>query len=174
MPSVTGVWLELTEDQFNSNSNHFHDRGVQEVHPITGANLGQGRAAITTLATAKGWPLRGIFASVVGDESGHFILHRDDFPAQGGAPDQRADKLTIEIDQAMVDAFRVEKLIDDPTDPDFGQTDITDPFFANVHFWNYRADNLYEPRSSGAGDYTIRIQSRVKGAAPGNWWQDLD
>ena len=181
MPSITGQFLELSEQSFNE-PHHFTDRfvgGVQqfEIDPLTGINTGlSARDILSNLAVTHGWPLLGIFVSQVGQgEMKHYILHRSDFPSQTGAPDQRADKLQTEIDESFQTVFHLSKEVTDPEDDDFGETDEFDPFFANTHFWNYRSDNLYESKiPGGAGDYLVRIDGRENGNPPANWWVEFN
>lgn len=168
----------MTEAQFNELAPdggplHFRGSGFA-MDPLTGLPTTQtARERIAALAVTYGWPLRGLFVSQAGGVAGHFVLHRQLFPPQTGNATQRASKLNDALTAALARVFHVSTQVTDPTDPEFGQVDEFDPFFANVHVWNYKSDNSYVPREDGVGDYTLRIEDRTVGNAPANWWQGL-
>lgn len=169
--SVTGVWTIMPQGDFNALATdggflHFRDRGVNEVNPFTGASSGQtARQHIAALAVTHGWPLVGMFISGSGGLNPHLVIHISEYPAQTGPQAQRADKLQTAMTNALETVYKNEQTIDDPTDPDFGQTVDLRQFFVNCHIWNYPAA---APRFAGVGDYAIYVS---RDQPPGNWWQ---
>jgi hypothetical protein len=160
----------LTEAIFNEQQ-HFRDRGVTERDPLTGNDTGlTARQIIEADVAVHGWPWIGIAFSGSGGLVPHVTIHRSKFPSQTGNPEQRAEKLQNDLQAALESIYKTQQTIDDPTDPDFGQTVDIRNFWPAVHIWNYRADNLYVLRSLGSGDY--RIIASADQPTP-DWWQQF-
>jgi hypothetical protein len=169
MPTITGSWTTLPQADFdaphpNGGFLHFRPRGVTELDPFTKIDTGQSaREIIAALAAAHGWPLIGIFVSGSGESTPHLAIHRSDFPTETGNPEQRAEKLQNALDAAMENIYKDEFILDDPDDPDDGQTITARNFWVNTRINTYRNDGLYQPRT----DY----QFRVGNSQPtGQWW----
>ena len=143
--------------------------------PIAEVNTGMtARAVIRQQAALLGWPLVGVYISGSGNVP-HIAIPRTDFPSQGGSPELRADRLSTEMDLAIEGIYKSEAVINDPTDPDFGQTVELRFFFVAIHYWNYHADNnLYVQRGvdvndNWVGDFLIKVDRDP----PGNWWTEF-
>lgn len=186
MPSVTAVLTRLKQEDFEAvlgpNSDdpggpaHFRDRFVDFAKtqpifyrdPIQDVDTGQtARQIIQAQANQHGWPLLGLYISGSGGTVPHFAVHISDFPNVGGPPDQRPDNLQTELDAALELIYKTTQTIDDPEDPDFGQTVDVRNFWVVTHVWNYPATT---PREIGAGDYVMSVSDKNP---PGNWWQGL-
>jgi hypothetical protein len=166
-PLVTGVWESF--EQFDYNQwNHFTGTKLV-IDPFTKISTGKtARQIINEQVAVFGLPLVGMYISASGDIP-HLVLHRSQFPAQTGPANLRAEKLQTALQTALDNVYKAQVFIDDPTDPDFGQTIDVRNFWVNVHVWNYRNDGLYTPRRPGSGDFAIYVSDSTP---PGNWWQE--
>ncbi len=174
--SLTLVGTILRQSTFDAiapdgNPLHFRDRAATYVDPITQTDTGlQARDVISSLAAFHGWPLTGIFFSTSGNQKApHMAVHVDDFPNQGGPPDQRPDRLQEELLAAMEFLYKNEFTVDDPEDPDDGQTIDVSQFFPRIKVWNYPA--LIPRAEPGVGDY--KVIAFGSSNPPGNWWVNL-
>jgi hypothetical protein len=167
MPTITGSWTTLSQADFeqthpNGGFLHFRPRGVTEIDPFTTDDTNQtARELIADLAATHGWPLIGIFVSGSGESTPHLVIHRSTFPSN---PPEKPERLQDDLDAAMERVYKNEQTIDDPTDPDFGQTITARNFWVNTRVFNYRSDGLYDP---DLPDYTIRVGNE---APVGQWW----
>jgi hypothetical protein len=139
MPAIRGQFTFITEPDI-----------AQYFKPAS-------QVTLNALGVQYGFPFYGIFIAGSGS-CPDFILERHSFPAQTGAPAQRADKLQIAIDTMLEDTLR-------------STVEVTDRWFwAKTHFWNYRNDSLYTQRFQGVGDYNIYLSDDTP---PANWWQGM-
>lgn len=166
---VTGSWTSLPLTTFEEVARdgqplHFRPRGVTEIDPLTGLDTGQtAQEIIAGHAQTHGWPLAGIYISGSGGSVPHFALHASQFPTQTGTPAQQADKLTNDIEDALARVYAGA---------------VTGRFFLTSHFWNYRADGLYEPRRQQlvnevvvwSGDFAVYLSTTTP---PSTWWQGM-
>jgi hypothetical protein len=165
---ITGQWATLPESILDG-ALHFRERAVTERDPFTGADTGQSaRQIIAAQAATHGWPLVGIYISGSGGLVPHFSIHMSQFPVQTGNPEVRAEKLQNDINAALESIYKSEQTINDPTDPDFGQTVDIRKFFAVSKVWNYQQGGLYTPRSPGSGDFAFQVSAQPPGSS---WWQ---
>ena len=68
------------------------------------------------------------------------------------------------LDDSLELLYKNEKTVNDPEDPDHGQTTDQRSFWTVTHIFNFVADGLYEDV-----DYKLMTSNS---SPPGNWWQD--
>lgn len=174
LQAASGLFNTLSEADFltiAADGGFFHFRNFTRptyVHPVTGVDTGLlPRAYIESLAATHGWPLRGIFISAAGlSFTPHFILVRNEFPSQTGAPSGRADKLQTEMDDVFEAVYDVPGATDDDGDPI-----KTLSSRIKIHIFNYKNNQATYIPGCGidGGDYIFTKFNR--GEPPGTWWQ---
>lgn len=175
MPNITGSWSRLTESDFTmlhprGGFLHFRDRFRDVAHmqlityrdPMTRQDTGESvRATIEAQALAHGWPLIGIYISGASQSAPHFAVHRSQFPSN---PPKKVARLQTDLDAALEGIYKDERTIDDPTDPDYGQTFDVRSFWVNTHVFRYDKDGLYVQ-----GDFVFQVSNNQPRP---EWWRD--
>lgn len=189
--SITGRWTLLTQQAFDELAPdggplHFRDRFSDGAQTIPLLHIGEFNLTPTGLTTRQviaqqaatfGWPLKGIYISASGQHViPHTAIHVSMLPTQTGPIDQRPGKVAAAIDLAFENRYKNEVQIDDPTDPDFGQTVELRNFWALSHFWKYQSNNLLYTTKiiGGGGDYQFIVVDGRKAQPPANWWQEFN
>ncbi len=182
MPDISGQFLQLSLEDFNATFKgeffHFVDRFNSAGNPImhsqptkNGNNpielVNQGittRDYINNLFTTFGDPLFGIFISAGGGQFPHTAFMRTDFnPLMPNGP-KTPDNVQIGMETSLELLYKDEQTVDDPEDPDDGQTFDLRGFWAVTHFFEHVNNGLYDINT----DYKLMISNDNP---PGDWWK---
>lgn len=116
------------------------------------------REYIAGLAAVHGWPLYGVFLSGAGSQP-DFVLVRQDFPVQGGAPGQRVERLQNAVNAALEGTYKLEPTQEFTADP---ATDVLTTVEDNDLEENLEmqvvGSDIAEPLEEGINYYSINVE----------------